>query len=129
MSNTLVIVESPAKAKAIQKYLGKGFTVKACMGHFRDLPENKLGVDLDHGLQPSFVIQAKKKAIVTEIKSAAKKADDVLLAADPDREGEAICYHLHEILKDLEKPIGRVLFHEITPSAIREAVSQPGTID
>jgi DNA topoisomerase I len=129
MSNTLVIVESPAKAKAIQKYLGKGFTVKACMGHFRDLPENKLGVDLDHGLQPSFVIQPKKKAIVTEIKTAAKKADDVLLAADPDREGEAICYHLHEILKDLEKPIGRVLFHEITPSAIREAVSQPGTID
>jgi DNA topoisomerase-1 len=129
MPNTLVIVESPAKAKAIQKYLGKGFAVKACMGHFRDLPENKLGVDLEHGLQPTFVIQQKKKAIVAELRSASKKAGDILLAADPDREGEAICYHLHEILKENEKTIGRVLFHEITPSAIKEAVSHPTAID
>ncbi|OYW04284.1 MAG: DNA topoisomerase I, partial [Acidobacteria bacterium 37-65-4] len=129
MPNTLVIVESPAKAKAIQKYLGKGFVVKACMGHFRDLPDSKLGVDLEHGLQPTFVIQPKKKALVAELKSACKLAGDVLLAADPDREGEAICYHLNEVLKDQEKPVGRVLFHEITPSAIREAISHPIAID
>ena len=129
MPNTLVIVESPAKAKAIQKYLGKSFVVKACMGHFRDLPDSKLGVDLEHGLQPTFVIQPKKKALVAELRSASKKAGDILLAADPDREGEAICYHLNEVLKDQEKPIGRVLFHEITPSAIREAVSHPTVID
>ena len=129
MSSTLVVVESPAKAKAIQKYLGKGYTVKACMGHFRDLPKNKEGVNLEKGFEPTFVLDPKKKAIVTELQSAAKKSDRILLAADPDREGEAICYHLNEILKGADKPVGRVLFHEITPSAIREAVETPGEID
>ncbi len=129
MPSTLVIVESPAKAKAIQKYLGKGFTVKACMGHFRDLPKNKEGVNLEKGFEPTFVLDPKKKAMVLEIQAAGKKSDQILLAADPDREGEAICYHLNEILKGADKPVSRVLFHEITPSAIREAVSVPGQID
>src|SRR5512135_556906 len=129
MPSTLVVVESPAKAKAIQKYLGKGYSVKACMGHFRDLPKNKEGVNLEKGFEPTFVLDPKKKAIVTELQAAAKKSDRILLAADPDREGEAICYHLNEILKGADKPVGRVLFHEITPSAIREAVEAPIEID
>jgi DNA topoisomerase I len=129
MSDTLLIVESPAKAKAIQKYLGKGYTVKASMGHVRDLPENKLAVNVEKDFKPTFVILSKKKAVVAELHSAAQKADAVLLAADPDREGEAICYHLAEILKDTGKPMERVLLHEITSSAVKEAVAHPGDLD
>ena len=99
MSDTLLIVESPAKAKAIQKYLGKGYTVKASMGHVRDLPENKLAVNVEKDFKPTFVILPKKKSVVAELHAAAQHADTILLAADPDREGEAICYHLAEILQ------------------------------
>ncbi len=129
MSQTLLIVESPAKAKAIQKYLGKGFTVKASMGHVRDLPSNKMAVDVEKDFRPTFVILPKKKTAVAEIHAAAQKAGAILLAADPDREGEAICYHLQEILKDTGKQVGRVLFHEITSGAIREAVEHPIEVD
>ncbi len=129
MSSTLLIVESPAKAKTIGKYLGKEFVVKACMGHVRDLPENKLAVDVEKDFTPTFVILPGKKAVVSEIVAAAKKSGRILLAADPDREGEAICYHLQEILKDLGKPIGRVLFHDITAAAIREAIEHPHEIN
>ena len=129
MPDTLLIVESPAKAKAIQKYLGKGFSVKASMGHVRDLPTNKISVDVEHEFRPTFVVSPKKKTVVAEIHGAAKRAGQILLAADPDREGEAICYHLAEVLKDTDKPIGRVLFHEITPSAVKDAVAHPSEID
>ena len=111
MPNTLLIVESPAKARTITKYLGKEFTVKASMGHIRDLPKSKLGVDIENDFTPSFVVSKEKKAVVGELQSAAKKASRILLAADPDREGEAICYHLEHLLKESGKPIARVLFH------------------
>jgi len=129
MPSTLVIVESPAKARTIGKYLGKEFVVKASMGHVRDLPGNKIAVDVAKEFTPSFTILPGKKAVVTEIQSAAKKSGRILLAADPDREGEAICYHLEHILKDSGKPVGRVLFHEITATAIREAVEHPLEVD
>jgi DNA topoisomerase-1 len=129
MASTLLIVESPAKAKTIGKYLGKGFNVKASMGHVRDLPDKKIAVDVEKDFAPSFAILPSKKTVVSEIHGAAKRADNILLAADPDREGEAICYHLGEILKDTGKPIGRVLFHEITAPAIRKAVEEPREID
>jgi DNA topoisomerase-1 len=129
MPDTLLIVESPAKAKAIHKYLGKGYQVKASMGHIRDLPDKKLSVDIEGDFRPTFEVSPKKRAVVAEIHAAAKRAGQVLLAADPDREGEAICYHLAELLKDTEKPVGRILFHEITPSAVKEAVAHPGEID
>lgn len=129
MARTLLIVESPAKAKAIQKYLGDKFTVVASMGHVRDLPQNKIAVDVEKGFRPTFAILAKKKTTVASIQSAAGKAGAILLGADPDREGEAICYHLAEILKDLEKPVGRVLFNEITASAVKEAVAHPSEVD
>lgn len=129
MSGTLVIVESPAKAKAINKYLGRGYNVMASMGHIRDLPGKKLGVDVEKHFHPTFVVLPSKKKVVTAIQKEAGKADNILLAADPDREGEAICYHLAELLKDSGKPVDRVLFHEITPTAIREAVSKPGEVD
>ncbi len=129
MASTLVIVESPAKVKTIGKYLGKNYQVKASMGHVRDLPAKDIAVDVEKDFAPSFVILPGKKAAVSEIQSAAKRADSILFAADPDREGEAICYHLGEILKDNGKPIGRVLFHEITATAIRKAIEQPVEID
>jgi DNA topoisomerase I len=129
MPDTLLIVESPAKAKAIQKYLGKGYTVKASMGHVRDLPENKIAVNVEKDFQPTFVILPKKKAVVAELHAAAQKASAILLAADPDREGEAICYHLSELLKDTERPIERVLLNEITAQAVKEAVAHPGEVD
>ena len=129
MSEILLIVESPAKAKAIQKYLGTGYMVKACMGHVRDLPENKLAVNVEKDFTPTFVILPKKKSVVAELHSAAQHAEAILLAADPDREGEAICYHLAEILKDTGKPVERVLLHEITSAAVKEAVAKPGEVD
>ncbi|MGC8762350.1 MAG: type I DNA topoisomerase [Acidobacteriota bacterium] len=129
MANTLLIVESPAKARSIQKYLGKGYVVKASMGHVRDLPPNKLAVDVEKDFRPTFVLLPKKKTVVQEIRAAAAKASSVLLAADPDREGEAICYHLQEILKDQEKKVQRILFHEITKEAVREALESPREVD
>ncbi len=129
MPDTLLIVESPAKARAIQKYLGRGFTVKASMGHVRDLPSNKLSVDVEKDFRPTFVVLPKKKAVVKEIREAAHKVKEILLAADPDREGEAICYHLAELLKEDGKPIRRVLFHEITRDAVQQAVGAPTEVD
>jgi DNA topoisomerase-1 len=129
MADTLLIVESPAKARAIQKYLGKGFSVMASMGHVRDLPGNKLAVDVDKNFRPTFVVLPAKKSVVAKIHTAASKAGTILLAADPDREGEAICYHLSELLKDMGKPIERVLFHEITSPAVKAAVANPAGVD
>jgi DNA topoisomerase-1 len=123
--STLVIVESPAKAKTIKKYLGSGYVVKASVGHVMDLPKSKIGVDVENGFQPVYeVIEAKKK-VVAELKAAAKTADRLLLATDPDREGEAIAWHVYEQLKRTKIPAQRILFNEITKKAIQEAIQKP----
>lgn len=124
----LVIVESPAKAKTIEKYLGKGFTVRASVGHIRDLPKsNKDAVDVAGGFVPKYQIVAEKMKVISELKDAAKHADEILLATDPDREGEAIAWHLAEAIH-LKKP-KRIVFHEITETAVNEALKHPRAID
>ncbi|MEG2204614.1 MAG: toprim domain-containing protein, partial [Oscillospiraceae bacterium] len=125
----LVIVESPAKAKTIQKYLGKNYTVIASMGHVRDLPKSKLGVDVTHGFTPQYEEIKGKEDLVAELKKAAKKSDGVFLATDPDREGEAISWHLAQILGlDLQEQ-NRVTFNEITKSGIQSGMDAPRQID
>ena len=125
---TLVIVESPAKAKTIEKYLGKGYTVMASVGHVRDLPKsNKDAVDIDGGFKAKYVVTPGKSKVVKDLKAAAQKADEVLLATDPDREGEAIAWHVAEVA-DLDKA-KRVVFNEITKDAVQEAIENPRTID
>src|SRR5437588_5806275 len=128
-SQSLVIVESPANANTINKYLGKDFVVKASIGHVKDLPKSKLGVDVDNDFEPAYEVIPGKEKIVKELRAAAKIADRIFLAADPDREGEAICQHLKEILDGNKAEIYRVLFNEITPKAIRAAVENPGRIN
>src|SRR3989449_1398895 len=124
-SSTLVVVESPAKAKTIKKYLGSGYVVKASVGHVRALPKGRIGVDIENGFQPVYeVIEAKKK-VVADLKAAAKTAERVLLATDPDREGEAIAWHVYEQLKRTKIPAQRILFNEITKKAIQEAIQNP----
>jgi DNA topoisomerase-1 len=124
----LVVVESPAKARTISKYLDSGYTVKATVGHLRDLPQRELGVDVDKGFAPKYVTIRGKGKQLAEIKRAAKKSNQVLLATDPDREGEAIAWHVAEQLDDGSK-VRRVLFHEITKDAISEAIENPTDID
>ena len=117
---SLVIVESPAKAKTIAKYLGRDYTVKASVGHIMDLPKSKLGVDIENNFEPKYIQIKGKAAVVKELKSAAKKADRILIATDPDREGEAIAYHVAETVSGSTKSqkIYRVLFNEITKKTI-----------
>jgi DNA topoisomerase I len=129
MAKSLVIVESPAKAKTISKYLGRNFTVKASVGHIKDLPKSKLGVDVENDFTPQYAVIDRKKTVVKELKEAAKKADAIYLAADPDREGEAICQHLAEEVGGKGRNVYRVLFHEITKNAIQEAFKNPGQIN
>jgi DNA topoisomerase-1 len=129
MAKSLVIVESPAKARTINKYLGRDFLVKASMGHVKDLPKSKLGVDLEHDFEPVFTTIRGKAKVIKELKEAAKKVESIYLAPDLDREGEAIAAHLAEILDDGSHEILRVTFNEITKSAIQEAFAQPGVID
>src|SRR5579863_3483314 len=130
MSKSLVIVESPTKAKTINKYLGDAYTVKASMGHVMDLPKKDLGVAVEHDFTPSYFAIPSKKDVIQALKSAASKADSIYLAADPDREGEAICAHLRELLESKKKTrFHRVTFNEITRDAIREAFEHPGEID
>jgi len=129
MAKSLVIVESPAKAKTIGKYLGKGYIVKASIGHIKDLPKSKLGVDVDNGFTPLYHVIPSKTKIVRELRSAAKTAKAIYLAADPDREGEAICQHLAEELSGECQEIYRVLFHEITDKAIQASFKNPGHIN
>lgn len=130
MPSKLLIVESPAKAKTLSRYLGKDYTIKASMGHIRDLPSSKLAVDVDQNFLPQYqVIPAKKKA-VADLKKAAERANQILLATDPDREGEAIAWHIAHILDGGAKtPIHRVMFNEITKDAVKQAVNSPGEID
>ena len=124
----LLIVESPAKARTIQQYLGKEYIVLASVGHVRDLPKsNKDAVDIDAGFVPRYVITPGKKEVIERIQKAADEASEVFLATDPDREGEAISWHIKEAV-GLKKP-HRVVFHEITKSAVEEALSHPREID
>ncbi|MGA3019370.1 MAG: type I DNA topoisomerase, partial [Bryobacteraceae bacterium] len=131
MAKALVIVESPAKAKTINKYLGKQFIVKASLGHIKDLPKKNLAVDIEHGFEPDYQIIEGKKKLVAELKAAARKVEEVYLAADPDREGEAICYHLQEELGDKKggPKIFRVMFNEITKKAVQKAFEKPSQVN
>src|SRR5918999_2844724 len=136
MAKNLVIVESPAKAKTINKYLGKDYLVKASIGHIKDLPSKGLGVDVENNFEPTYEVipDARKrnnKKIISELKKAAKEAEAVFLAADPDREGEAICQHLAEeiVPKRPAKPHYRVMFNEITKRAVQDAFKEPKQID
>ncbi|MBQ7906126.1 MAG: type I DNA topoisomerase [Spirochaetaceae bacterium] len=127
---TLVIVESPAKAKTIEKYLGPGFTVKASMGHLIDLPKSRMAIDIENDFQPEYITVRGRAKILKELQKDAKKSDLVLLASDNDREGEAIAWHLNNAFKDKTKAeIQRIVFNEITPVAISEAVKNPSEID
>ena len=125
----LVIVESPAKAKTINKYLGKDFVVKASMGHVRDLPKGKFGIDVEHGFQPDYTPIHGKSKVIGELRRLAKNARSVYLAPDLDREGEAIAWHLQEMLDVAPERVYRVVFNEITKKAILEAFEQPGKLD
>src|SRR5579862_3040301 len=131
MAKNLVIVESPAKAKTIGKYLGKQYTVKASLGHVKDLPKKDLAVDVDNDFKPVYEVIEGKRKLIQELKQAAKGADAVYLAADPDREGEAICFHLQEELKEKKNgpKIFRVMFNEITKSAILKAFEKPSAVN
>lgn len=129
MADYLVIVESPAKAKTIGKYLGKRYTVKASMGHVRDLPKSKLGVDVEHDFEPHYISIRGKGDVIKELKEAGKKAKKVFLAADPDREGEAIAWHLATLLNVDPDEACRVEFHEITKDAVKQAFTNPRQMD
>jgi DNA topoisomerase-1 len=125
----LVIVESPTKAKTISKFLGKTYKVMSSFGHVRDLPKSKMGIDVKHGFEPTYVVPTKAEKNVAALKEAAKKADSILFATDADREGEAISWHLAELLSVESKKIQRIVFHEITKEAILEALKHPRPID
>ena len=142
MTRALVIVESPAKAKTIAGYLGDGFVVESSIGHVRDLPQRasdipesqrgtpwaKLGIDIENGFEPYYVVNADKKEQIARLRRLLKDADELYLATDEDREGEAIAWHLLELLKP-KVPVKRMVFHEITPSAITDALSQTRDVD
>ncbi len=127
----MVIVESPAKARTVGRFLGRGYSVTSSVGHIRDLPANRMGVDIEHDFEPRYVIPAKKKDVVKELRAKAKQASEVYLATDPDREGEAIAWHLRAALdRQLGSiPVHRVEFHEITNEAIDHAFAHPREID
>src|SRR3954465_8044518 len=136
MAKSLVIVESPAKAKTIGKYLGKDYLVKASLGHVKDLPKKDLAVDVERDFTPRYEVIEGKKKLISELKQAAKGVDEIYLAADPDREGEAICFHLQEEVGDRkngDKKKGpkffRVMFNEITKKAIEAAFLTPGQVN
>src|SRR6187397_2039840 len=129
MAKALVVVESPAKAKTINKYLGREYTVLASMGHVRDLPKSKLGVDVDEGFARVYEPIAARKKVIAELKSAAKDATDIYVATDPDREGEAIGWHLIQELKGKKRKFHRLTFNEITKKAVQDALNHPRAID
>jgi len=133
MGKKLVIVESPAKAKTINKMLGKDYVVKSSMGHIRDLPVKVLGVDVKKQFKMTYEVVATRKKVVDELKAASKECDAFYLAPDPDREGEAIAWHLKEILASVKgnagKPFYRITYNEITPRAVKAAFEHPGEIN
>ncbi len=129
-TSTLVVVESPAKAKTIGKYLGRSYRVRATIGHVRDLPEKKIGIDIENGFEPEYVTIPGKEKTLTELKNVARDSREILLATDPDREGEAIAWHVAgQIRRKGGAPIRRVLFHEITREAVQQAIANAGEID
>ncbi|NQX91675.1 MAG: DNA topoisomerase I, partial [Flavobacteriales bacterium] len=129
MSKNLVIVESPAKAKTIEGYLGKDFTVKSSYGHVRDLPKKGLAIDIEGDFSPEYEVSDDKKKLLKELKTLSKKAEIVWLATDEDREGEAISWHLMEALGLTEDKIRRIVFSEITKNAILKAIDNPRTVN
>src|SRR6266576_6999167 len=129
MGKALVVVESPAKAKTINKYLGRDYTVIASMGHIRDLPKSKLGVDVDNDFEETYESLLSRKKVIKELKDAAKDAADIYVATDPDREGEAIGWHITQELKGNRRKIHRLTFNEITKKAVQEALNHPRAID
>src|SRR5699024_4192724 len=129
MADYLVIVESPAKAKTIERYLGKKYKVTASMGHVRDLPKSQTGVDVDNNYKPKYITIRGKGEVLKELRKEAKKAKKIYLAADPDREGEAIAWHLAHALNVDENSECRVVFNEITKDAVKESFKKPRKID
>lgn len=129
MAKNLLIVESPAKAKTIEKILGKDFEVKSCFGHIRDLEKDDMGIDINNQFKPRYIVPEEKEKVVKELKQVAKKSDEVWLATDEDREGEAISWHLCEVLGLDPKKTKRIVFHEITKPAIQSAIKKPRTVD
>jgi len=125
----LVIVESPTKAKTLAKFLGKEYKIEASMGHIRDLPSNKMNVDVDNGFKPEYAVDERKKKVVSLLKKLAKTSEKVILATDSDREGEAIAYHIEYLLGGKEGEFERIVFHEITKKAIEEALKNPGKVN
>ncbi|MER3127496.1 toprim domain-containing protein, partial [Bacillus pumilus] len=129
MAKNLLIVESPAKAKTIEKILGKDFQVKSCYGHIRDLEKDDMGIDVQNNFTPKYIVPDEKKKVVKELKDLAKKSDEVWLASDEDREGESISWHLAEVLGLDTQKTKRIVFHEITAPAIKKAVENPRRIN
>jgi DNA topoisomerase-1 len=129
MSKNLLIVESPAKAKTIEKILGDEFEVRSCYGHIRDLEKNDMGIDMKNHFAPRYMVPSEKEKVVKELKSMTKKAKEVWLASDEDREGESISWHLAEVLGLDPKKTKRIVFHEITAPAIKKAVANPRLIN
>ncbi|MFT7282808.1 MAG: DNA topoisomerase-1, partial [Cyclobacteriaceae bacterium] len=129
MGKNVVIVESPAKAKTIEGYLGKDFVVKSSYGHVRDLPKGDKAIDIENGFKPTYEITADKKDVIKELKKLTKDADTVYLASDDDREGEAISWHLKEALNLDDSKTQRIVFREITKTAIQKAIQNPRGID
>jgi len=132
LANFIIIVESPTKSKTIQKFVGRDYTVVSCYGHIRDLPKGKMGIDIENDFKPQYVIPTKKRKLVNELKKIAKKANKIIAATDEDREGEAIAWHLKEVLipedKKAKEMFSRITFHEITPTAIKNALKNPRQI-
>ncbi len=126
---SLVIVESPTKQKTIAKFLGSGYTIMATLGHIRDLPSRSIGVDEANSFEPQYVILPKAKKVIPTLKEAVKNVERVYLATDFDREGEAIAWHVSEVLKVPADRVSRITFHEITPTAIRESLENPRQVD
>ena len=129
MAKNLVIVESPAKSKTIKKYLGDNYVVEASMGHLIDLPKKSIGVDVENDFKPEYIVIPERKKNLAALKKEAKKMDAIYLAADPDREGEAISWHLKNALQDDKKKFYRVSFDEITKDAVQAAFKHPREID
>ena len=129
MAKNLLIVESPAKAKTIEKILGSDFQVKSCFGHIRDLEKAGMGIDIENNFEPRYIVSEDKEKVVKELKTLANKSGEVWLATDEDREGEAISWHLCEVLGLDPKKTKRIVFHEITKPAIQNAVANPRTLD
>jgi len=129
MTKNLVIVESPAKAKTIEKFLGKDYTVRSSFGHIRDLDKGDNAIDIANGFKPNYIVSPDKTKVVAELKKLAKESEMVWLASDEDREGEAISWHLFEVLGLKEENTKRIVFHEITKPAIENAIKNPRKID